>query len=86
MELEVNNSLLNWVLRIQNNGPGMSPEVLSNALLPFYATKHEGTGLGLALSRKNNRESRGPDLVTKRSAQGLVVQVLLPIVPPLSAK
>jgi len=37
---------------VRDRGPGMSEEVLKNALLPFYSTKERGTGLGLALCRE----------------------------------
>ncbi|HEY0142661.1 MAG TPA: ATP-binding protein [Thermoanaerobaculia bacterium] len=37
------------ILRVSDRGRGMSEEVMRQALLPFYTTKPEGTGLGLAL-------------------------------------
>jgi signal transduction histidine kinase len=39
-------------LRVQDNGPGIPDETLSKIFDPFYTTKDQGTGLGLALSRK----------------------------------
>jgi signal transduction histidine kinase len=39
-------------LRIQDNGPGIPDETLSKIFDPFYTTKDQGTGLGLALSKK----------------------------------
>ncbi|MFB3118324.1 MAG: sensor histidine kinase [Myxococcota bacterium] len=39
-------------LRIRDNGPGMSEEVRRQIFDPFYTTKSDGTGLGLALSKK----------------------------------
>ena len=39
-------------LRVQDNGPGIPPETLSKIFDPFYTTKRQGTGLGLALSKK----------------------------------
>jgi signal transduction histidine kinase len=38
--------------RIRDNGPGMSDEVRNRIFDPFYSTKKDGTGLGLALSKK----------------------------------
>jgi signal transduction histidine kinase len=40
-----------WV-RVRDNGPGIPPDVLERIFSPFYTTKREGTGLGLALSKK----------------------------------
>lgn len=36
-------------LTIDDNGPGMSPEVLSKCTEAFFTTRHTGSGLGLAL-------------------------------------
>ncbi len=34
-----------------DNGPGLSPAFINNALKPFFTTKPQGTGLGLTISR-----------------------------------
>jgi two-component system sensor histidine kinase HydH len=39
-------------LRVIDNGPGITPEDRERIWSPFYTTRQEGTGLGLALSRK----------------------------------
>ncbi len=39
-------------LRIRDNGPGIEPESLARIFSPFYTSKENGTGLGLALSKK----------------------------------
>jgi signal transduction histidine kinase len=38
--------------RIRDNGPGIDPATLGKIFSPFYTTKEDGTGLGLALSKK----------------------------------
>jgi signal transduction histidine kinase len=38
-------------LSVQDNGPGMTPELLRQAQEPFFSTKPGGTGLGLPLCR-----------------------------------
>ncbi|MBX3174119.1 MAG: hypothetical protein KF709_06875 [Gemmatimonadaceae bacterium] len=37
-----------WILTVEDNGPGISPEVRAHILEPFFTTKPDGTGLGLA--------------------------------------
>jgi two-component system NtrC family sensor kinase len=38
-------------IRIQDNGPGMEPKVLSKAIEPFFSARKAGRGRGLGLSR-----------------------------------
>jgi len=38
-------------LRVADNGPGFSPEIISRLFHPFATTKRTGTGLGLAMCR-----------------------------------
>ena len=40
-----------WV-RIRDNGPGLDAEALARLFRPFHTTKADGTGLGLALTKK----------------------------------
>ena len=65
-------------LAICDNGSGMSPEVVQNALLPFYSTKHSGTGLGLALSREIIEAHGGQLSYHNRDEGGLRVSIVLP--------
>jgi signal transduction histidine kinase len=37
---------------VADNGPGISPERVSQLFDPFYTTKDHGTGLGLAVTRQ----------------------------------
>lgn len=42
-----------WLeLRIIDQGPGILPEARDHLFEPFYTTKHRGTGLGLATTRR----------------------------------
>jgi signal transduction histidine kinase len=38
-------------LTIQDDGPGMSPDILRRSAEPYFTTREGGTGLGLALVR-----------------------------------
>jgi PAS domain S-box-containing protein len=49
-----------WVeLRIADHGPGIPPDVREHLFEPFYTTKHRGTGLGLATTRRIVEAHRG---------------------------
>ena len=65
-------------LDVGDAGPGMSPEVLEQALLPFYSTKQSGTGLGLPLCREIVEAHGGRLNLANRSEGGLMVSIWLP--------
>lgn len=39
-------------IEVEDNGPGVADHALQEVFVPFYTTKSEGSGIGLALSRK----------------------------------
>lgn len=42
----------NYYINVEDNGPGIVPEAIERIFIPFYTTKKEGSGIGLALSRQ----------------------------------
>lgn len=40
------------VLIIEDNGPGIPKDIVHNIFVPFFTTKREGSGVGLALTRQ----------------------------------
>ena len=65
-------------LEVADAGPGMAPNVLEQALLPFYSTKQSGTGLGLPLCREIVEAHGGRLNLANRSEGGLLVSVYIP--------
>jgi C4-dicarboxylate-specific signal transduction histidine kinase len=39
-------------VEISDNGPGVSAEIAKKIFVPFFTTKREGSGVGLALTRQ----------------------------------
>ncbi|OEK00846.1 hypothetical protein BFP97_04675 [Roseivirga sp. 4D4] len=47
------------VIQVEDNGPGVSEQSISEIFVPFYTTKKDGSGIGLALSRKIIKAHKG---------------------------
>jgi len=55
-------------IHVQDNGPGIKPEVLDKIFIPFFTTKQNGSGIGLSLSRQIMR-LHGASIGVKSNAQ-----------------
>jgi two-component system nitrogen regulation sensor histidine kinase NtrY len=71
------------VIEVADKGSGLTPNVLRDALLPFFSTKATGTGLGLTLCREIVEAHGGRLSLANRtdSATGAVVALWIPSVP-----
>ncbi|SEU02178.1 PAS domain S-box-containing protein [Stigmatella erecta] len=70
-----------WVVvEVEDNGPGMEPEVLERIFDPFFTTKPVGvgTGLGLAICHSIVHSMGGQIDVRSRRGHGSVFRVVLP--------
>lgn len=67
---------------VADRGPGMPQAVLEHALVPFYSTKADGTGLGLTLSREIVEAHGGRLELRSRQGGGTEVRVWLPARAP----
>jgi two-component system sensor histidine kinase HydH len=67
------------VIEVQDTGSGIPPEDLDKVLDPYFTTKPDGTGLGLALAYKIIDEHKGIIRFSSSEGEGTTVSVSLPI-------
>jgi signal transduction histidine kinase len=69
-----------WVeIQVDDDGPGMNDTTLERAFIPFYTTKDQGTGLGLALCERLIRAQGGTIQLRSRPGEGTSVLIRLPL-------
>ena len=67
-------------IEVADDGPGMSPEVLEKAAMPFYTTKgSKGTGLGLSMIEGLVRAEGGRLVIESSEGVGTVIRMLFPV-------
>jgi signal transduction histidine kinase len=75
------------VVRITDNGPGMSEEVLASAFTPLFTTKPPGvgTGLGLWICYEAVRGQGGGITLDSRLGEGTTVTIEFPVAEAVAA-
>ena len=66
-------------IEVQDNGPGMAPDVAEHVFDPFFTTKAQGSGLGLAIVRKIVDAHDGQIDLRTTPGSGTLVRVTLPV-------
>lgn len=66
------------VVRVEDTGPGLAPEVLSMLFTPYMTTKATGTGLGLVISHKLATDLGGRLEVSSERGSGCAFRLVLP--------
>ncbi len=63
---------------VEDNGPGIAPEVQKQIFTPFFTMREGGTGLGLALAQRVVQEHHGRISIDSKVGCGTVIRVELP--------
>lgn len=69
------------VVSVADAGPGIPPEYLEKIFEPFFSTKAQGTGLGLAVSHRTIVAHGGEIAVHSEEGRGTTVTIALPFPP-----
>jgi signal transduction histidine kinase len=79
IDLFIDNGGSNATVRIRDNGAGIAPEKLDRVFTPFFTTKENGTGLGMAISRRIVEGHEGTIEVQSKTGEGTEFVVTLPV-------
>ena len=66
-------------INITDTGEGMTDEIMQNIFVPFFTTKVDGTGVGLAVSHKIVDNHGGHIKVKSSMQEGTTFSIYLPI-------
>src|SRR5258707_11858033 len=79
--LETRDGMLGASLRVQDSGAGFKPEEMERFFEPFYSTKPEGMGMGLAISRSIIEAHGGRLWAEPNQGPGATFLISLPVAP-----
>ncbi len=67
------------VVVIRDNGCGISADIREKIFEPYFTTKHDGTGLGLAMSARIAADHNGSISISANEQRGTSVSLHLPV-------
>lgn len=71
---------------IEDNGPGIPQDVLKQVAEPFFTTKAQGTGLGLAVVKAVIQAHQGEFQLNSESNNGATAKITLPVLNRMSGE
>lgn len=72
-------------IEIYDNGKGISQDNISRIFTPFFTTKEQGSGLGLAFAHRIIKDHGGNITVTSSEGKGTAFVITLPVARELSS-
>lgn len=78
IRLEMSRSELGFTITVQDNGPGIPPELRTRIFEPFVTAKVQGSGLGLAVAQRH-AETLGGHLRLEDAESGTCFRLELPL-------
>lgn len=67
------------LIEIQDQGPGIAPELRTKVFEPFFSNRPDGTGLGLAIVRQIVENHRGEITIDENTPCGTIFRLSLPL-------
>ena len=78
IEIFTNTHKNNVELIIKDFGKGIPPDNMDNLFDPYFTTKREGTGLGLAFAKKIIEDNNGKIKIESTNGKGTTVKIIIP--------
>ena len=75
---EVSNGEPGVAVFVEDNGPGVPPELREQIFNPFFTSKKEGVGLGLSIVAKIVDDHRGTIRLEEKTPRGARFHVFFP--------
>ncbi len=66
------------IVRISDNGPGITDEAREKIFMPFFSTKNRGSGIGLSLSKQIMQMHGGEILLETELGKGSIFSLVFP--------
>ncbi|MFD0697259.1 ATP-binding protein [Paenibacillus sp. GCM10027628] len=79
IQIKLSRDQKNATLIIEDNGPGISTDLLEKIFHPFYTTKESGTGLGLSICHKIVQDHQGTLEVESEPGRGARFIIMFPL-------
>ncbi|WEG12318.1 PAS domain S-box protein [Pullulanibacillus sp. KACC 23026] len=86
VKLTKNCSQLGYHIEFQDEGKGMSQELIEKLGQPFYTTKDKGTGLGFMVSKKIIEDHQGRVVIESKVDCGTTITIYLPHQPSMNSE
>jgi signal transduction histidine kinase len=67
------------IVKVHDNGKGITPEVAERIFFPHFTTKKSGSGLGLAIARQGIEQMRGHIWFETEQSRGTAFYIELPV-------
>ena len=85
LSIEVEMAAAQIELSVADTGVGLEPEALTRIFEPYFSTKVTGTGLGMAIAKRNVELNGGKIAVPSEAGQGTRVVEKIPARPTAEA-
>ena len=67
------------IIEIKDSGHGVPPEIIEKVFEPYFTTKKDGTGIGLALAKKIVEDHNGRIELESKVNYGTIAKIILPV-------